>query len=107
MLHCHGQLPQTYLDCIDRLAAMETQYLNRVVVLDMVAPYVYLGTLVALDDHYYVLEQADVHDLRDSTTTRELYILDSRKHGVSVNRERVCINRNQVVSFSALDDVLV
>ncbi|MEZ6058567.1 MAG: hypothetical protein R3C01_17845 [Planctomycetaceae bacterium] len=49
---------------------VETQYLEQVVVLDMASPYVYIGRFVASDERYFVLEEADVHDLRDSTTTR-------------------------------------
>ncbi|MEW4527529.1 hypothetical protein [Maioricimonas sp. JC845] len=77
------------------------------VVLDVVAQYVYIGRLAGSDHKYLVLEEADVHDLRDTTTTRELYVLDSRRHGVSVNRQRVLVSRDQIVSLSALDDVVM
>ena len=47
-----------------------------------------------------------VHDLRDSTTTRELYVLDSKRHGTRSNRTRVLVRREEIVSLSALDDVI-
>lgn len=77
------------------------------VVLDVIAPYVYLGTLTGYDERYFVLEQADVHDLRDTSTIRELYVLDSRRYGIRTNRDRVLVKRDEIVSLSALADVKV
>ena len=79
---------------------------GQVVVIDIEAPYVYLGTLADFDTHHIVLENADVHDLRDAATTRELYVLETRIHGVRANRQKVLLRRDQVVSLSALDDVI-
>lgn len=76
------------------------------VVLDMASPYVYVGRLVGEDSQYFILEDADVHDLRDTSTTRDLYVLDCRRHGVGANRRRVFVQKNQVVSLSKLEDVL-
>lgn len=81
------------------------ELIGQVVVLDMSAPFIYLGTLLEADHRYLILIDADVHDLRESRTSREQYILDSREHGVRVNRAKVYVSRDEVVSFSALDDV--
>ncbi len=75
-------------------------------VIDAASPYVFVGTLVDQDVHYLVLNSADVHDLRDSTTTRELYVLETKRHGTRLNRNRVFVRREEVVSISALDDVI-
>lgn len=83
------------------------ELVNSEVVVDVVSSYVYTGTLEAVNEHYLVLTNADVHDLRDSNTTRERYILESRKHGVRANRTRVLIRIDQIVSLSALSDVLM
>lgn len=80
--------------------------MGRVVVLDVSSPYIYLGTLAGQDHRYLILELADVHDLRDTNTTRELYVLEARRHGVHHNRKRVLVRREDVVSVSALDDVV-
>ena len=80
---------------------------GREVVVDVVSQYVYVGKLADGDAKYLVLEQADVHDLRDTTTTRENYIVDSRKFGIRTNRERVLLRLDEVVSISALDDVII
>lgn len=80
---------------------------GRQVVLDVSSPFVYVGTLAGFELGYFVLEQADVHDLRDTTTTRELYVLDTKRHGINWNRERVLVRASDVVSLSRLDDVRV
>ena len=82
-------------------------FFGRQVVLDLASQYVSIGTLAGADHRYLILEEADVHDLRDSTTTRELYVLDCKRHGIGANRRRVLVRRDEVVSLSALDDVVV
>ena len=82
------------------------QLIGEPVVLDVASPYIYLGTLSEVDHKYLILTDADVHDLRDTTTTRELYVLDAKRHGLSVNRKRVLVNRHDVVSVSRLEDVV-
>ena len=82
------------------------QLINEVVVIDVEPLYVYLGRLTAVDDKTITLRDADVHDLRDSTTTRERYILDARHDGVTPNRKRVFIRQDQVISVSVLKDVI-
>lgn len=83
------------------------EFLNQNVVVDVESLFVYLGQLSEISDKSLTLLNADVHDLRDSNTTRERYILDSKLHGIRTNRERVQIQMTQVVSISALADVLV
>ena len=89
----------------DASAGLETLK-GQVVVIDVEAPYVYAGTLADFDAHHIVLENADVHDLRDAGTTRELYVLETRTHGVRANRQKVLVCREHVISISALDDVI-
>lgn len=84
-----------------------SQLQGREIVLDVNGAYVYLGTLTGWDEKYLTLEPADVHDLRDTATSRERYIVDSRQHGIRHNRQRVHIRWNEIVSLSALEDVLV
>ncbi len=74
--------------------------------IDVASQYVYLGRLVGGDETFLVLEQADAHDLRDTATTREEYVLAIRRHGLAPNRARVYIRAAEVVSLSALDDVI-
>ncbi|MCH2209980.1 MAG: hypothetical protein MK110_01660 [Fuerstiella sp.] len=82
------------------------QFIGQDVVIDVESQYVFLGRLVSLTSGWLTLRQADVHDLRDSQTTRELYVLDSRTDGIRVNRQEVLIPTDQIVSVSRLDDVI-
>ncbi len=80
--------------------------MGREIVIDVASTYVFAGTLVEQDHRYLVLESADAHDLRDTNTTRELYLLDTRRYGVRANRRRVLVRREEIVSLSALEDVV-
>lgn len=80
-------------------------YFEREIVLDLQGSYVILGRLTGEDHRYLILEDADVHDLRDTKTTRELYVVESRRHGIRTNRKRVLVRKDEVVSFSPLEDV--
>ncbi len=82
------------------------EFLNQNVVIDAPSQYVFLGQLTEVRPDGIVLEQADVHDLRDSRTTRELYVLDSATDGIRANRRRVLVPSDQIVSISLLDDVI-
>ncbi|WP_339732693.1 hypothetical protein [uncultured Gimesia sp.] len=88
----------------------ESHYLDeligKTIVVDLSSLYVIAGTLIGQDQHYLVLEDADAHDLRDTTTTRELYVHEMGMHGVAVNRKRILISRMEVVSLSALEDII-
>ena len=85
---------------------MLDDFLEQKVVVDMVSPYVCLGKLTRYDDHYLELKNADLHDLRDTDTTRELYIADSAATGIKRNRKRVLVRRSEVVAISKLEDVV-
>jgi hypothetical protein len=82
------------------------EFIGQNVVIDVETQYVLLGRLAEIRSDWVVLNQADVHDLRDSKTTRELYVLDSRTDGIRANRKRVMLPVNQVVSVSLLEDVI-
>ncbi|WP_145361033.1 hypothetical protein [Alienimonas californiensis] len=76
------------------------------VVLDLAAQWVYLGTLKSWDAVHLVLADADAHDLRDTATTRELYVLEAARHGIAPNRKRALVRRDAIVGLSRLRDVL-
>jgi hypothetical protein len=76
------------------------------VVIDLRSSYVCLGTLVRLDGDFLELKNADLHDLRDTETTRENYVADSRSTGIKRNRKRVLVVRSDIVAVSRLADVI-
>lgn len=84
-----------------------TAWTGKTVVLDMESTYVIIGVLRQANDRYLYLADADVHDLRDTSTTRDLYVVDACRHGVNVNRKEVIVQRDQIVSLSLLEDVVV
>ena len=82
------------------------EFVGKNVVVDVESPYVYVGKLHELRDKTLILRAADVHDLRDSTTTREVYVRDARVHGIQPNRKTVYVRMEKVVSISLLDEVI-
>jgi hypothetical protein len=58
-----------------------------------------------VEQHYFELRNADLHDLRDTDTSRENYVAASVATGIKRNRKRVVIFRSEVVAISLLTDV--
>ena len=84
---------------------MLDEFLNDKVVVDLKSPFVCLGTLVRIDEHFLELKSADLHDLRDTDTSRENYVVASVRTGVKRNRKKVVLFRSDVVAISRLADV--
>jgi hypothetical protein len=82
------------------------EMIGQKVVIDLRSEYVCLGTLTRADDHFLELKNADLHDLRDTDTTRELYVIDSRDTGIKRNRRRLLLVRTDIVAIARLDDVM-
>jgi hypothetical protein len=85
---------------------MLDEFLNQKVIIDCASMYVCLGTLLRTDDHFMELKNADIHDLRDTQTTRENYVAASRATGIKRNRKRALVSRRDVVAISRLEDVV-
>lgn len=83
------------------------ELVGQFVVLDMSSPWVYVGRLVQWRADFLVLEEVDAHDLRDTKTTRERYVLECRRHGVQSNRSRAWVNLRDVVGVCLLQDVVL
>jgi hypothetical protein len=82
---------------------------GRQVVVDTDGPMIYLGTLTHVGRKTLVLGEVDVHDMRDglTTTTREVYIMQSRRHGIQANRDATRVALDKVTSISLLSEVKV
>ena len=85
---------------------MFDEMIGEKVVVDLRSAFVCLGTLVRADEHFLELRNADLHDLRDTDTTRELYVAESRATGVKRNRKRVLLVRGEVIAVSRLEEVV-
>jgi hypothetical protein len=73
---------------------------------DLRSPFVCMGTLKTFDDTWLELRNADMHDLRDTATSRELYVAEAKLTGVKRNRKRVLVARSEVAAIAALEDVV-
>lgn len=76
------------------------------VVVDTDAGFVIIGTLAAMEADSLELTEADVHDIRDSSCTKEVYTLDAMKYDVRANRRRTLVRMERVVCVSRLEDVI-
>jgi hypothetical protein len=76
------------------------------VVVDLSSTYVCLGTLVSLDEQFLRLKDADIHDLRDSDTTRENYVAASFATGIKRNRREVLLARRELVAIARFKDIV-
>ncbi len=81
------------------------KYLKKRVVLDTRSSFLYIGLLEKVTDNCVVLTEVDVHDTREGASSKELYVLESKKTGIKANRDRVFISLDYVISFSGLDEV--
>jgi hypothetical protein len=85
---------------------MLDQLIGEKVVIDLRGEFVCLGTLLRADEHFLELKNADLHDLRDTDTSRENYVAASRDTGIKRNRRRLFLVRAEVIAVARLDDVV-
>jgi hypothetical protein len=85
---------------------MLDDFLDQKVVVDFRSEFVCLGTLKRYDEHFLELRNADLHDLRDTDTSRENYVAASLATGIKRNRKRVVLSRADVVAISKMEDVV-
>jgi len=81
------------------------KYLKQKIVIDTHSSWIYLGVLENVLEGAVELSEVDVHENNDTTTTKEVYVIESKGAGVIANRSRVFINMEYIVSFSPLADV--
>jgi len=85
---------------------MLDEFIGQKIVVDLRSEYVCMGTLKAFDENFLDLRNADLHDLRDTDTTRELYVAASRATGIKRNRKRVLVIRREIVAVARFEDVV-
>jgi small nuclear ribonucleoprotein (snRNP)-like protein len=90
----------------ERVAVMLEEMIGQKIVVDLRSEFVCLGTLVRIDEHFLELRNADLHDLRDTDTTRENYVAESHATGIKRNRKRVLLLRAEMVAIARLEDVV-
>lgn len=85
---------------------MLKRYCQKKIVVDTRSSWIYIGILEDVASGCIVLSGVDVHDNRDTATTKERYVMESKTGGIRPNRECVYINLDCVVSFSPLNEVM-
>ena len=90
------------MDSADGWAAL----VGQVVVVDTNSSFVYLGTLDRIDDQFLILKDVDAHDRNEGPSTKEQYVMDTKRFGVKASRKEVSVRKAMVVSVSRLDDVV-
>jgi hypothetical protein len=85
---------------------MLEEMLDHVVVIDLRSPFVCLGRLKRIDADFLEVADADLHDLRDTQTSRENYVAASSATGIKRNRKRVLVVRGDIVAIARLADVV-
>ncbi|MEN8152474.1 MAG: hypothetical protein ABFR75_00500 [Acidobacteriota bacterium] len=81
------------------------KYLKKKIVVDTSSSWIYIGNLKNIGENSIELTDVDVHDSKDTTTTKEIYLVRSKETGIKSNRENVFINLDYIVSFSPFDKV--
>ncbi|MCZ2343454.1 MAG: hypothetical protein LC104_16920 [Bacteroidales bacterium] len=85
---------------------MLEEFLHQKVVIDFRGEYVCLGTLKSVSGEFLEVRNADLHDLRDTLTSRENYIAEAVRTGVKRNRKRVLIRQSEVVAVALIADIV-
>ena len=85
---------------------MLEEMIGQKVVVDLRSQFVCLGTLVRVDEHFVEMRNADLHDLRDTDTTRENYVAASCATGIKRNRKRLLLVRTEMIAVSQMEDVV-
>ncbi len=85
---------------------MLQEMVGRQIVVDLRSPFICLGTLAAFDDQFLDLRNVDLHDLRDSDTSRENYVAASKATGIKRNRKRILLVRFEVIGVSLFEDIV-
>ncbi|MHC5056631.1 MAG: hypothetical protein ACYTKD_18200 [Planctomycetota bacterium] len=103
-----GASPPDSAAADDAAARVESweDLLGQRVVVDTDTTKLVVGTLEDVGAHFVALAEADVHDMRDSRVTSEVYTLEALKYGVRANRKRVFVRTDRVVCVSRLEDVI-
>jgi hypothetical protein len=81
------------------------KYVGQQVVVDLANHYLAIGTVIEVSRSHISLADADLHDHFEANSTKEVYIIETRKFGIRVNRKRVDLPRETVVAISRMDEI--
>lgn len=81
-------------------------YRSMLVVCELNDGYLAIGTLTAYSADHLRLEDVDLHDHKEANSTKDVYLIETRRHGVRANRKKIDIPRSTLVALCALDDII-
>lgn len=82
------------------------ELLGQIIIVDTDSHYLYLGRLEHADREYLKLAEVDVHEITQSSLSKERYAHEARDIGVRSNRKYTWVRLDRVLSISRLDDVI-
>ena len=83
------------------------ELIGEIVVIDLRSTYICLGTLKKISPDVLELRNVDLHDRRDTETTRENYIAACAATGINRNRKKLWVMRAEIVAIGRLADVVL
>ena len=89
----------------DKEIIKEEDWIGKEVVLDTATSVVYVGRLEGFGKDFFDVRDADVHNCSEGSATKEVYLMETKRHGVRLNRKRVLVKKTDVISISLLEDI--
>jgi hypothetical protein len=82
-----------------------TPFLGQTVVCDLGEHHLAIGQLAAVGPDHLSFTEVDLHDHREANSTKDVYLIETRKYGVRVNRKHLAVPRRQLIAICLLTDV--
>ena len=82
-------------------------FLDKIVVVDTDTHWLYVGTLKKIEKEFLILENVDAHNMTESRSTRDEYLVAMKTNGLVINRKQVAVMRGKVVGLSLFGDIRI
>lgn len=79
---------------------------NKLSIIDTDSSYIYIGHIIGDDKECIVMQNADIHDIKMGSSTKEQYVIMVKKIGIKPNRKKVHILKDKIISISLIEDVI-
>lgn len=83
------------------------EFRGQTVVCDLADLYLLIGVLDQVGPQHLSFVNADLHDHREANSTKDVYLIETRRFGIRVNRAKVSIPRSTLLAISRLDDLTI
>lgn len=93
------------MNVVEKMEDWLQRFVGKQVVADLGENYLIVGTLDHYSEGHLSFINADLHDHHEANSTKEIYVLETVKFGVRVNRARVDVPRRHLVAISLLSEI--